>query len=69
MNDSVMRLVAAIEEFEAVRAQLAALPPEPRCGVEGELHNLEWDLLASREAAADRAVIEALCLLDVETAA
>ena len=57
-----MRLVAAIEEFESVRAELAALPQRcSRHAVPAEMIELEMTLLESREAAADQAIISALC--------
>jgi hypothetical protein len=70
MDRTVLRLVAAIEEFESVRAELAALPDRSaRRGMPAEMTELEMTLLESREAEADQAIISALCDIAADEAA
>jgi hypothetical protein len=70
MDRTVLRLVAAIEEFESVRAELAALPERnTRRAMPAEMTELEMTLLESREAEADQAIISALCDIAADEAA
>jgi hypothetical protein len=67
MDNTVVRLMAAIEEFESVRAERAALPERhARRALPPELTELELTLLDAREAEADQAIISALCDVKAE---